>query len=245
MTVLQASDLTFAFGTERILRGINLRVGCGELVALIGRSGAGKSTFLKCIMQLLAPTGGALELRRGTVDLRMSYPASTPDRGLIDSWRQTCGYVPQGNPMLPHLTVLKNVALPLVIVHSMPEDQATKRAKELLDELDIGRYAEELPWRLSGGQQQRACVARALASDPALLVLDEPTAALDSETADLLGAVLKHRVSERGGGAVIVTHNLAFARTYCDTIAVLQDGKLVLAGKSAELPLETLISEVE
>jgi polar amino acid transport system ATP-binding protein len=245
VTILRVSGLRFSFGSAEILQGVDLSISAGEIVALIGRSGSGKTTLLRSVMQLVTPVAGKLELCVAGNTIKIDYDSGPPPADVRDRWRRACGFAQQGNPLLPNLSIIKNIMLPLVVVHRVKESIAARKALELLEQLGIEEFAQVRPWRLSGGQQQRAAIARAMALDPALLLLDEPTAALDAETVNQLGTALRRGITSRTTAALVVTHNLQFARHHCDKIAILSNGKVIAAQPADTLPLETLVSEVD
>jgi polar amino acid transport system ATP-binding protein len=164
--------------------------------------------------------------------------------GYAQQLRRKLGYVPQSNLLLPHLTTLKNVTLPLTEAHGHSQRAANGMAKEALSNMGISELARRRPWQLSGGQQQRAALARALAPAPALLLLDEPTAALDVATSRLVGAAVRADVMKRESSAIIVTHNLGFAKKVCDRVMLLSAGRVQWDVPSAELDIEQTVMDL-
>ncbi|WP_047486843.1 ATP-binding cassette domain-containing protein [Terriglobus sp. TAA 43] len=204
-----------------ILNGISLRLEAGTTTALLGRSGSGKTTLLRTINGLVAPTSGAVLVNGevvGSADLL--------------ALRRRIGYVIQEIGLYPHLTIERNVAMPLELA-GKPLTERLSRAHELLamTGLDPAKFAERMPWQLSGGQRQRAGVARALAADPAILLLDEPFGALDPLTRVEIQTMLRDLLKKLQKTAVIVTHDLQEAVFLADRILLLDKGNIV-----ADLP---------
>jgi putative ABC transport system ATP-binding protein len=200
------------------LRGVSLRIAVGEHVAILGRSGSGKSTLLNLIAALDRPTSG--RLRVADEDLtRVSGRA-------LDAWRGlTVGIVFQFFQLLPTLTVLENLLLAMEFANRIPRASRRARALGLLAEVGLEEHVHRLPSMLSGGQQQRAAVARALANDPPVLVADEPTGNLDTETGAAVAALFA-RLAERGKTLVIVTHDAGVAER-AGRVIELRDGAVV------------------
>jgi putative ABC transport system ATP-binding protein len=216
-----AKTFTTQGGPLNALRDVDLRVDEGEFVTIVGRSGSGKSTLLNLLTGIDRPTTGAVRVAGTTVH--------TLSEDRMAAWRgRTVGIVFQFFQLLPTLTVVENVMLPMDFCNAVPTRLRRPRALELLATLDVGKHADKLPAELSGGQQQRAAIARALANDPPILVADEPTGNLDSQTSD---AVLElfSGLASRGRTVVMVTHEHDVERlgARCVTLA---DGRLVQAG---------------
>lgn len=203
---------------ELALQNISLRLGAGGLTALVGKSGSGKSTLLNLLTGTDQPTVGKI------------FVADTAIHELNETtgalWRRaSVGIVFQFFQLLPALTVLENVLLPMALLARDPARQRETRARELLEQVGIADQAHKLPTALSGGQQQRCAIARALANNPPLLVADEPTGNLDSRTADEVLALLR-RQADLGTTVVVVTHERDIARV-ADRIITLSDGQVV------------------
>ena len=222
--VLDARGVRMRRGAREVLCGVDLQVGRGELVALMGLSGGGKTTFLRAVAGLEAFDAGTLsvdgvELRAGGV------PAAATLRAL----RRKVGMVFQFHYLFEHMTALHNVWLAPVHVHHVPRSEAEARARALLDQLGVGARATALPRELSGGEAQRVAIARALAVDPPLLLMDEPTASLDPARRDELGDALE-RLTGAGRTLLAATHDDDFVRDFADCVVVMADGQVVEQG---------------
>jgi polar amino acid transport system ATP-binding protein len=224
-TVLTASGIWKAFGDKEVLRGISLELEANEVVALIGPSGSGKSTLLRCL-NLLEPIDDGQILLGGD---DISDPRVDADRV-----RSRFGVVFQHYNLFPHLSVLDNVTLAARRVHRMPRQEAEDRAMRWLERIGLADKAREHPDRLSGGQQQRAAIARAIMTDPEVLLLDEITSALDPE---LVGEVLDlvRELASDGATILMATHEMAFARDVAHRVLFLDGGVVVEEGPAREL----------
>jgi polar amino acid transport system ATP-binding protein len=224
-TVLTASGIWKAFGDKEVLRGISLELEANEVVALIGPSGSGKSTLLRCL-NLLEPIDDGQILLGGD---DISDPRVDADRV-----RARFGVVFQHYNLFPHLSVLDNVTLAARRVHRMPRQEAEDRAMRWLERIGLADKAREHPDRLSGGQQQRAAIARAIMTDPEVLLLDEITSALDPE---LVGEVLDlvRELASDGATILMATHEMAFARDVAHRVLFLDGGVVVEEGPAREL----------
>jgi lipoprotein-releasing system ATP-binding protein len=205
----------------RVLRGVDLTLRAGEIVALVAPSGVGKSTLLHIAGLLDRPD-------RGAVMVEGRDAGNLPDNARTAVRRDTIGFVYQFHHLLPEFTALENVSLPQMIA-GQPRRDADKRATALLDAFGLGHRLRHLPGKLSGGEQQRVAIARALANRPKILLADEPTGNLDVETAATVFAELMTRVREVGVAALIATHNPELAARMDRTVR-LRDGKIVEAG---------------
>ena len=223
--VLIVEGLRASYGKHEVLRGVNLRVGRGEKVVVMGPSGSGKSTLLKCIVRLVKPTAGRVVLDGDDV---------TGDHVDIRKVRAKTGFVFQQYNLFPHMTVLRNLTLPLEVVKKVPKKEAERRAMEILREFGLEEFAHRYPLQLSGGQQQRVAIARALLMDPVLLLLDEPTSALDPELRlEVLEMLIG--VAKQGRSMLIVTHELDFAKAAADRIALMDGGVIIEEGEPGEI----------
>lgn len=223
--VLTASGIWKVFGDKEVLRGISLELEANEVVALIGPSGSGKSTLLRCLNLLEPIDDGQIVL--GGDDI--SDPRVDADRV-----RARFGVVFQHYNLFPHLSVLDNVTLAARRVHRMPRQEAEDRAMRWLERIGLADKAREHPDRLSGGQQQRAAIARAIMTDPEVLLLDEITSALDPE---LVGEVLDlvRELASDGATILMATHEMAFARDVAHRVLFLDGGVVVEEGPAREL----------
>ncbi|MDX1710267.1 MAG: ABC transporter ATP-binding protein [Rhodovibrionaceae bacterium] len=220
-------DVHKRFGELEVLKGISLTADEGDVIALIGSSGSGKSTFLRCINLLEIPDSGKVsvggELIRMTKNRRgETVPESQKQ---VEHIRTRLGMVFQTFNLWSHMTILDNVIEAPVHVLGRSRKQAVERAMDLLEKVGIADKADAYPAHLSGGQQQRAAIARALAMDPAVLLFDEPTSALDPE---LVGEVLRviRSLAEEGRTMIIVTHEMNFAREVANTVLFLHAGRV-------------------
>ena len=222
--ILEVAGLSKAFGAAQVLDGIDLTVERGEVVALIGPSGSGKSTLLRCINRLTPPNGG-----------RVVFDGAAVTEGpALRMMRARMGMVFQHFNLFAHMTVLGNVMEAPVQVLGLSRDEAAARARRLLDRVGLADKADSLPARLSGGQKQRVAIARCLAMEPKLLLLDEITSALDPE---LVGEVLQviRDLAGQGMTMLIVTHEMGFAREVADRVVFMDGGQIVEQGPPDEL----------
>ena len=224
-SLLDVRGLRKTYGHKVVLDGIDLSVGAHDVVCLIGASGSGKSTLLRCLDLLEDIDDGVIELEGREV--------SDP---LVDrrEVRGRLGMVFQAYNLFPHLTVLDNVTLAPRRVHGVPRPAAEARARDLLERFGLADQADKHPDRLSGGQQQRVALVRALATEPALLLLDEITAALDPE---LVGEVLRivRDLAEAGTTMVLATHEMAFAREVATRVCFLHEGRVLESGTPEQI----------
>lgn len=214
-----------AAGDFSALRGINMQVGAGEFLGIVGKSGAGKSTLLNMITGVDDLTSG--EVIVNSNGSPVSIHEMSEDE--IALWRgKTLGVVFQSFQLLPMLTLIENITLPMDLCGNFNPKESRERALELLRLVEIEEHADKLPAYISGGQQQRVAIARALANDPPVLVADEPTGSLDSVTADHIFEVFEHLVSEQGKTIVMVTHDQSLAPRFTRTMRIT-DGELETA----------------
>ncbi|MEY2683846.1 MAG: hypothetical protein RJA09_990 [Pseudomonadota bacterium] len=215
--IVQITALRKSFGSSEVLKGIDLQVQHGEVIAIIGKSGSGKSTLLRCINGLESFQDGAL-----AVDGKpLLHDSAVAMRAL----RQRVGMVFQQFNLFPHLTVGRNIMLaPSLVKHTGPKDVA-EQARRLLERVGLSEKFDAMPDQLSGGQQQRVAIARALAMEPAVLLCDEITSALDPE---LVGEVLRvvERLAEDGMTLLMVTHEMNFARKVADRVIFMHQGRV-------------------
>ena len=224
MAVLQVEGLKKIFGSGELavtaLQDITFSVNAGELMALLGPSGSGKSTLLLCISLILEPTAGLVAMNGREV-----YHDAWTGIDVRRFRRENIGFVFQTPNLIPFLTATDNVALAMTL-NGVRDATARKRARELLDYLEVGPRADALPALLSGGEQQRVAIGRALANEPPLILVDEPTSALDTEQGMKVMALLKRVAKERNSAVITVTHDERMIAGF-DTVYRLRDGALV------------------
>jgi len=229
-TLIKTVGMQKTFGKRLVLAGIDAHVEAGETIALVGPSGGGKSTFLRCLNGLHPFSAGTLEV----VGLAIA-PGTPPEAAALRPLRARVGMVFQGFHLFPHLSALENICLgPLHVKRELRAD-VEPRARELLRRVGLLDRAHARPAMLSGGQQQRVAIARALAMRPEVLLLDEPTSALDPEMRGEVLAVLRDLASEGNSTMLIVTHEMGFARAVASRVWVFDGGKLVEDGPPAEV----------
>ncbi|MDR3082971.1 MAG: amino acid ABC transporter ATP-binding protein, partial [Streptomyces sp.] len=228
MTLLETFEITKAYGDHQVLRGIDFAVEPGQVVAVIGPSGGGKSTFLRCLNLLETPTAGRVVFA--------GEELSTTESNL-DRLRAQMGMVFQQFNLFPHMTVLRNVVLPQMNVLGRTREEAERRGRALLERVGMLARADVYPNRLSGGQKQRVAIARAVAMEPELMLFDEPTSALDPEVVhDVLDVMTD--LAKDGMTMVVVTHEMGFARKVADRVVFIDGGKI-----AADLPPEEFFSD--
>jgi polar amino acid transport system ATP-binding protein len=214
-TLLLIDRLGVRYDTRDVLRGLSLEVARGEVVALMGPSGVGKTTTLRAVAALQPFDDGHI-----VVDGFALAPGPVPAESRLRPLRRLVGLVFQGHALFEHLTALDNVTLALRHVFGKNRSEAEAVAAELLASLDVAARAGAWPRQLSGGEAQRVAIARALAPDPALLLMDEPTAALDPARRSALGSTLR-RLAADGRGLLVATHDAEFARAHADRVVTL------------------------
>ncbi|MFN2184937.1 MAG: amino acid ABC transporter ATP-binding protein [Anaerolineae bacterium] len=229
--IIRVRDLHKYFGALHVIKGVDLDVASGEVVVVIGPSGGGKSTFLRCINFLEEPSAGTIEV--DNVMIKAREPAGQRRKHIRDI-RKKAGMVFQQFNLFPHMTALGNVIEAPVTVKGMSREAATEKAEELLAWVGLSEKRDEYPSRLSGGQQQRVAIARALCMEPKIMLFDEPTSALDPE---LIGEVVEvmERLAKEGMTMVVVTHELHFARDVADRVILMADGVWAEIAPPAEL----------
>jgi cystine transport system ATP-binding protein len=227
--LIRLSNINKSFGTNHVLKNIDLEVKEGEVVVIIGPSGSGKTTVLRCINALEMPDTGSVSI--DNVELKFSEKINK--RQLLD-FRRKSGMVFQHFNLFPHKTALENVMEGLIIVKKLSREVASEKAKKILDLVGLGDKQENYPHQLSGGQQQRVGIARAIALDPKVVLFDEPTSALDPE---LVREVLKvmQDLASTGMTMVIVTHELSFAKNVADKVVFMDNGVIVEQGTPLEV----------
>jgi phospholipid/cholesterol/gamma-HCH transport system ATP-binding protein len=220
-------DLRKAFGEQRVLNGITFQVAQGETVAVIGRSGGGKSVLLKLLIRLQLPDSGSIRI----ADLEVT---KVDDRQLNEV-RKKIGFLFQQAALYDSLTVEENVAFPLSRHSKMSTQEQGKRVRELLGEVGMDQDRGKWPSQISGGMQKRVGLARALALDPQILLFDEPTAGLDPITAEEIGKLIADLKKKRQMSAVVVTHDVHGASAYSDRMVLLHNGNIKAEGSFEDL----------
>lgn len=228
--MIEAIGIKKNFGTNQVLKGINLAVDRGEVLCLLGPSGSGKSTFLRCINHLEIINGGRLYVDgrlMGFVEHDSKLHEIKPAE--IAKQRADIGMVFQRFNLFPHLTALENIIEAPVGVRGVAKTDAIAKARALLEQVGLADKADHFPAQLSGGQQQRVAIARALAMEPKLMLFDEPTSALDPE---LVGDVLDvmRQLAESGMTMIVVTHEIGFAREVADRVVFMDAGLVIEVG---------------
>jgi glutamate transport system ATP-binding protein len=215
--LIELRDVNKYFGELHVLQDINLTVGKGEVVVVIGPSGSGKSTLCRAINRLETIKSGSITLDGQPL----------PEEGkALAQLRAEVGMVFQAFNLFAHKTVLQNVSLAQVKVRKRKKEQADKRSRELLDRVGLADQADKYPAQLSGGQQQRVAIARALAMEPKALLFDEPTSALDPEMINEVLEVMQ-QLAREGMTMVVVTHEMGFARSAANRVVFMADGRIV------------------
>lgn len=209
-------DLHKNYGSNQILRGIDLRVKKSEVVVVIGPSGSGKSTLLRCVNYLEVPSSGTITINGETITRSTN----------INKIRAEVGMVFQHFNLFPHMTVLDNITVAPISVRKKSREEAEKKAMELLVRVGLGDKAKAYPSQLSGGQQQRVAIARALAMEPQVMLFDEPTSALDPEMVNEVLDVMKD-LAQSGMTMMCVTHEMGFAKQVADRVLFVDQGKIL------------------
>jgi polar amino acid transport system ATP-binding protein len=228
--VVEATDVHKSFGRTEVLRGIDLTVHRREVVVVIGASGSGKTTFLRCINHLEKINSGSIKVNGHLIGYREGDGKLIEDKERnIARQRQEIGMVFQRFNLFPHLTALENIIEAPIQVRGTDRDQAVEMGMALLDRVGLAVKADAYPSRLSGGQQQRVAIARALAMKPALMLFDEPTSALDPE---MIGEVLEvmQELAREGMTMIVVSHEMGFAREVANRVVMVDEGRIIEEG---------------
>ena len=223
--LIETIDLKKNFNDLEVLKGINEKIYKGEVVCIIGPSGGGKSTFLRCLNMLEEPTSGEVYFEGEKLD---------PKNTNIDLHRQKIGMVFQQFNVFPHLTVLDNITLAPTLEKKVPMEEAKENAMKLLKQVGLEDKANEYPRKLSGGQKQRLAIVRAMAMEPDVMLFDEPTSALDPEMVKGVLEVIR-KLTDSGMTCVIVTHEMGFAREVADRVLFIDEGIVMEEGTPKEL----------
>ena len=224
--MIELTHIEKRFGDNVVLKDISVRIAEGTVTALVGPSGGGKSTMLRCVNLLEIPTAGTIRLGEEEITFE---PNKKTGWDAIQRLRRQTGMVFQNFQLFPHQTAIENVMEGLVTVLKWPKEKARARAEELLQKVGMAHKADAWPATLSGGQQQRVAIARALAPSPRVLLCDEPTSALDPELAEEVVEVLS-RLAREGTTMIMATHDLRLASRVADQVLFLDGGLIVESG---------------
>ena len=225
-TLLKIEGLKKSFGKLEVLKGISTEIRHGEVVVMIGPSGGGKSTFLRCMNLLDAPTAGRILFKDRDI-----VRATEKEKNRV---RSEMGMVFQHFNLFPHLTILDNITLAPRLVRGLTRTAAEAKARELLERVGLSDKAASYPQQLSGGQKQRVAIVRSLAMEPQMMLFDEPTSALDPEMVGEVLDVMKD-LARNGMTMVVVTHEMRFARDVASRILFLEGGRIAEEGTPAEV----------
>jgi octopine/nopaline transport system ATP-binding protein len=223
--IIRVTDLHKSFADTEVLRGITLAVAPGSVVSIIGASGSGKSTFLRCLNFLERPTSGTIAIGDEAVSIARSSGGSGPSAKSIARLRSNLGMVFQQFNLWPHMTVLGNVMEGLIQVRRMARREAADQGRHFLAKVNLLNKQDEYPARLSGGQQQRVAIARALAMQPKVMLFDEATSSLDPELTVEVLEVMRGLAND-GMTMLVVTHEMGFARDASDRVIFLHNGRI-------------------
>ncbi|MBQ8603216.1 MAG: amino acid ABC transporter ATP-binding protein [Oscillospiraceae bacterium] len=223
--MIKVENLHKSFGDLEVLKGVSEHIKKGEVVSVIGASGSGKSTFLRCLNMLEEPEEGSIIFEG--VDI-------TKEKVNIDQHRQKMGMIFQHFNVFPHMTVIENITMAPMLIKKKSKEEAEAQAMQLLEMVGLADKRDEYPRRLSGGQKQRLAIVRALAMEPDVMLFDEPTSALDPEMVGEVLQVIKQLVKS-GMTAVIVTHEMGFAKEVSDRVLFMDGGVIAESGTPEEI----------
>ena len=223
--MIKVENLHKSFGELEVLKGVSEHIKKGEVVSIIGASGSGKSTFLRCLNMLEEPESGSIVFEG--VDI-------TQEKVNIDQHRQKMGMIFQHFNVFPHMTVIENITMAPMLIKKKSKEEAEEQAMQLLEMVGLRDNRDEYPRRLSGGQKQRLAIVRALAMEPDVMLFDEPTSALDPEMVGEVLQVIKNLVNS-GMTAVIVTHEMGFAKEVSDRVLFMDGGVIAESGTPEEI----------
>ena len=224
-TIIRVEELEKKFDKTEVLKGVSIDINKGDVVCVIGASGSGKSTFLRCLNLLEKPTNGKIFFEGQDL---------TSSKTNLNLHRQKLGMVFQQFNLFPHLTVMKNLTLAPMMLKKVPKEEAEAKALALLERVGLADRANSYPGQLSGGQKQRVAIVRALCMEPEVMLFDEPTSALDPEMVGEVLDVMKE-LARDGMTMVVVTHEMGFAREVSNRVVFLDEGKVAEEGTPAEV----------
>ena len=224
-TIIRVEELEKKFDKTEVLKGVSIDINKGDVVCVIGASGSGKSTFLRCLNLLEKPTNGKIFFEGQDL---------TSSKTNLNLHRQKLGMVFQQFNLFPHLTVMKNLTLAPMMLKKVPKEEAEAKAIALLERVGLADRANSYPGQLSGGQKQRVAIVRALCMEPEVMLFDEPTSALDPEMVGEVLDVMKE-LARDGMTMVVVTHEMGFAREVSNRVVFLDEGKVAEEGSPAEV----------
>lgn len=222
--MIKVTDLHKSFGELAVLKGIDFQADAGEVIGIIGPSGMGKSTFLRCINYIERPEKGIIEIDNVKVDAEKCTEKE------MKQLRLKTSMVFQNYNIFKNKTVIENVMLPMTSVQKIEKEMAKEKALQYLEQVGLLDKVNEYPSRLSGGQQQRVGIARAMAVNPKLILLDEPTSSLDPELVLGILDILRNLANEHKRTMIIVTHEMSFAKEIADRIIFMDDGRIIEEG---------------
>ena len=234
-SLVSVKGLKKSFGDLEILKGIDLEVQRGEVLSIIGPSGSGKTTILRCLNLLERPTGGRIDvdgqiLCEELPDGKMEYA----NKNMLRNIRKEVGLVFQQFNLFPHMPALENIIEAPMAANNLDRATAVGAARELLDSVGLSQWADHYPLQMSGGQQQRVAIARALAMEPAVMLFDEVTSAVDPELVGEILLVMRH-LAEQGMTMLVVTHEMNFAADVSDRVLFIDNGLVVEDGVAAQV----------
>ena len=224
-TIIRVTGLEKIFGDNAVLKGIDAEIHKGDVVCVIGASGSGKSTFLRCLNMLETPSAGSIFFEGADL---------TSDKVDLNLHSQKMGMVFQQFNLFPHMTILENLTCAPVLLKKMTKEQAKSKAMDLLGRVGLADRADSYPNQLSGGQKQRVAIVRALCMEPEVMLFDEPTSALDPEMVGEVLDVMK-RLADQGMTMVVVTHEMGFAREVSNRVMFLADGLIAEEGTPEQI----------
>jgi len=234
--VLDIADLHKSFGSLEVLKGVSLHANKGDVISILGRSGSGKSTFLRCINFLEVPTSGTISLAGEAISVstHKNGSSATTDKAQVRRLRTRMAMVFQQFNLWSHMSVLDNVTISLKTALKLSKKESNERALKYLAQVNMTDRLNYFPAQLSGGQMQRVAIARALAMEPDILLFDEPTSALDPELVEEVLKVIRD-LAEQGRTMLVVTHEMAFARDVSNRVIFFDKGVIVEDGSPQEV----------